>query len=504
MKSNKIYISVIIFAGILLVLNLISDQLYLRLDFTEDKQYTLSTATKDILNDLTDPVTVTAYFSKDLPSDIERTRKDFRDMLIEYNKRSDGMLVYEFVDPGKDPESEQEAMQNGISPVMINVREKDQMKQQKAFLGAMIRFGEKKEIIPFIQPGSAMEYSLSTAIKKISVQNKPVVGLLQGHGEPPISELQQARQELNILYEVEPVTITDTTTIPENIKTLAIVRPVDSIPPSDFSEIDKFLNEGGRLLVALNRVDGDLRTAYGTVVNTGLEGWLRRKGVEVKSDFIVDASCGAVTVQQKQGAFSFSSNVSFPYLPVIKSFPDHPITKGLEAVILQFPSTIEFFGDSTKTFTPIAATSEKSGSQSAPVRFNIQKQWTENDFPVENITVGAALEGDFGGSKKGKMVVISDGDFIVNGPGQQARRLQEDNISLMVNSIDWLTDDTGLIELRTKGVTTRPLDELDDSKKTWLKYLNFLLPIILVIIYGVFQMQRKRNLRIKRLEENYA
>jgi len=496
--------SVIIVVGIILVLNLISEQLYLRFDFTEDNQYTLSNATKDILKELTDPVTVTAYFSKDLPPDIERTRQDFRDLLIEYNNRSGGMVVYEFIDPGKNDKQEQEALQNGIQPVMINVREKDQVKQQKAFLGALIQLGEKKEVMPFIQPGTAMEYSLSTAIKKISVESKPSIGLLQGHGEPSIAELSQVNEGLSILYNFEPVTITDTTKIPDRIKTLVLIRPIDSIPIPDFTEIDKFMKNGGRVLVAMNRVDGDLRSAYGKVLNTGLEGWLRRKGINVKPDFVVDASCGAVTVQQRQGNFSFSTNVSFPYLPVIKLFADHPITKGLEAVIMQFPSTIEYFGDSTKTFTPIATTSEKSGSYSAPLYFNIEKQWTENDFPLKHITVGAVLEGNFGSSDLNKMVIISDGDFIVNGPGRQARQLQPDNVNLLVNGIDWLIDDTGLIELRTKGVTARPIKELEDSKKALLKYLNFLLPIILVIIYGVFRMQQKRNLRIKRLEENYA
>jgi len=496
--------SVIIVVGITLVLNLISEQLYLRFDFTEDNQYTLSNATKDILKELTYPVTVTAYFSKDLPPDIERTRQDFRDLLIEYNNRSGGMVVYEFIDPGKDDKLEQEALQNGIQPVMINVREKDQMKQQKAFLGALIQLGEKKEVMPFIQPGTAMEYSLSTAIKKISIESKPSIGLLQGHGEPSIAELSQVNEGLSILFNFEPVTITDTTKIPGRIKTLVLIRPIDSIPIPVFREIDKFMENGGRVLVAMNRVDGDLRNSYGKVLNTGLEGWLRGKGIEVKPDFIVDASCGSVTVQQRQSNFTFSSNVSFPYLPVIKSFADHPITKGLEAAILQFPSSIEYFGDSTKTFTPIATTSEKSGSYSAPLYFNIEKKWTENDFPLKHITVGAVLEGNFGSSELNKMVIISDGDFIVNGSGRQARQLQPDNVNLFVNSIDWLTDDTGLIELRTKGITARPIKELEASKKAFLKYLNFLLPIILVIIYGVFRMQQKRNLRIKRLEENYA
>ena len=87
---------------------------------------------------------------------------------------------------------------------------------------------------------------------------------------------------------------------------------------------------------------------------------------------------------------------------------------------------------------------------------------------------------------------------------EEVSRDNPDNASLMVNSIDWLSDDTGLIELRTKGATSRPLDDIEEGKRALLKYLNFLLPIFLVIIYGIFRMQRRQNLRIKRMEAGYV
>lgn len=504
MKAKSIYSTVILIFGILIVINLLSNQFYLRLDFTEDKQYTLSNATKNILKELEEPVTIMAFFSEDLPPDIAQIRRDFQEILIEYENLSGGMVVYEFLNPGEDENAEREAVQNGIQPVMINIREKDQMKQQKAYLGALIQIGDRKEIIPFLQPGTAMEYALSTGIKRISVVDKPSVALIQGHGEPGIMELQQVYTSLDVLYNFEPLTLTDTTSIPDRFKTIALVRPVDSISPSHLARIDEFLARGGGLFIALNRVKGDFSTAYGTSVSTGLETWLRNKGLDVEDNFIVDVNCGSVTVQQQQGFFTFSSNVSFPYLPVINTFQEHPITEGLEAVILQFASTINYIGDSSKTFIPIAVTSDQTGSLRAPQYFNIQKEWSEIDFPLKNLIVAGILEGNLAGIIPSRMVVVSDGDFAINGPRGQAKQLQPDNVSFMVNSIDWLSDDTGLIELRTKGITYRPIDQLEDDTKALLKLLNFLLPLILVIIYGVLRMQHNRNVRIKRLEESYV
>ena len=156
MSSNKFTSTILLFVAIVIVINLLSEQFYLRLDFTEEKQYTLSKASKDILNDLQEPITVKAYFSKDVPAQLIKTKRDFQEMLVEYGKLSGHMLVYEFISPNEDEQLEMEAMQNGIQPVMINVREKDQMKQQKAYMGAVLNLGESKEVIPVIEPGLAM------------------------------------------------------------------------------------------------------------------------------------------------------------------------------------------------------------------------------------------------------------------------------------------------------------------------------------------------------------
>ncbi|HJW30499.1 MAG TPA: GldG family protein, partial [Saprospiraceae bacterium] len=232
--SNKLFISTGLVILIIVAINFVSNEFHLRLDFTEDHEYTLSKATHDILDELEDPVTVKAYFSQNLPPDIAKTRQDFQEMLIEYSNRSDGKVVYEFINPNEKQETEQEAIQSGIQPVMITVREKDQAKQQKAFLGAQLSYGGKQEVIPVIQPGAAMEYALSTAIKKLSVNDKAAIGFLNGHGEPSINEMPQAVEELNILYTVQEVKLSDSTDIPTNIKTLAIIRPTDTIPASHF------------------------------------------------------------------------------------------------------------------------------------------------------------------------------------------------------------------------------------------------------------------------------
>ncbi len=502
--KNKLHISILLVVGIILIVNLISQDFFVRLDFTQGKQYTMSKATKDILRNLQQPVTVKAYYSENLPPDVAKGRKEMRELLIEYNNISKGNLVYEFINPGSSDEIERQAMQEGIQPVMINLREKDQVKQQKAYLGIVVSMGDRKEVIPFVQPGGAIEYTLSTAIKKVSITNKPTIGLLQGHGEPSIAEIPQLFHELSVMYRVEPLSLTDTTGIPSRIETILILRPEDSIPSYKFSQLDEFMARGGKMLVAFNRIIANLQQGYAMVNNTGLESWLKGKGIVVSDNVVVDTRCASVQVQQQQGAFRFMSNMQFPFFPIVSSFAEHPIGEGLAGVVLQFANPIEFRGDTSIVFSPLAFTSEKSGTVRPPIYIDIQKQWTHADFPMKNMVLAAAFDGKMVGSMNSKMVVIGNGDFVINGSGERSQQLQPDNVSLVVNGIDWLSDDTGLIALRTKGITYRPLDQISDGKKTFLKWLNFLLPIIIILGYGVIRAQINRNKRIKRMEESYV
>ena len=497
-------ISILLLIGIILLLNLLSKQFFFRLDMTQDKQYTLSKATKNILESLEDPVTVTAYFTENLPPQLLKVRNDFSDMLIEYSAISKGMVNYEFISPNGDPELEQAAAQSGIQPVPIQVREKDQIKQQNIFIGAVIKIGEQQDIIPVIQSGAGMEYALSTGIKKLSVIDKPSVALLQGYGMPPVNELGQVYQSLSILYNVEPVDLSAEEGVADRFRAVALINPKDSLPPAAFAKLDAYLNNGGKLCIAFNTVDGDFSTAQGTATNTGLEDWLKaRYELEVENSFLIDASCGSVTVQQKQGFFNFQNQVQFPFLPLISTFPEHPINKGVEQVVMVFASPMRYLGDTSAVFTPIATSSPKAGIIQPPTVFDVSnKKWTASDFPMSEIIVGGVLEGKSPTGVPYKLVVFSDGDFPVS--GEQGRGQGQDNINLMVNSIDWLSDDTGLIDLRTKGVATRPIAELEDADRSFWKWFNFFVPLLMVFVYGFYRWQGKRAQRERRRNESYA
>lgn len=505
MKKSIVYTRIALVTGILIMINLLSEKWYARLDFTADKQYTLSRATKDLLGDLEDVVTVTAYFSENLPAQLAKTRKDFEDMLVEYENRSAGKMVYKFVNPAEDEGTERAAQEKGIRPVMVNVTQKDQASQMRAYMGATLQQGEETEVIPFIQSGAGMEYELTTAVKKLSVQEKPVIGFLRGHGEPPMAASAEVLGQLRVLYDPEEYTISDSTEIPVYFRSLAIVNPMDSFPAGHLEQLDRYLSSGGNIFIAYTNLQPDLQQGFLTSHPvSSLESWMESKGWTFGKDYIVDAQSGSISVQQNLGGFIVNSQKAFPFFPIISEFENHPVTEGLDAVILPFVSPIEVTGEDTSIhIRPLAYTSELTGLIPAPVMVDIEKEWSRGDFGAGAQAVAIAAEGPLGGSGRSRMVVVSNGSFSVNGTGEQQQRVSEDNVNFTSNIIDWLSDDTGLIYLRTKGVTSRPLAQVEDSTRNLYKYGNVLAPIVLILAVGLFRRQKTARKRRKRKEGDF-
>ena len=495
--KNSVKLNVALIFSILILIYFISEYFYFRLDFTGDKRYTLSKATKSILSELRETVTIKAYFSKDLPPEVARVREEFKDLLNEYAFYSKHKIEYEFINPNENEELEQKAQQEGIRPIMINVRERDQVTQQRVYLGAVIYLFEKKEVVPFVQPNSSIEYSLSSSIKKLKIENKPLIGFLQGNGEPQLSSMPQLMEQLSVMYQVDTLSLHSDKSIPDNVKVLIVASPRDSIREIQKKQIEDFLHNNGRILFALNFIEGDFSTATGNGVDLGIENWFENYNIKIDKSFLIDANCSSVMARQQQGMFVVNTPINFPYIPIISKFSEHPVSAGLEAVLMPFVSPIKIVNNNKNiSVLPLLFSSDKSGIEKTPVYFNISKEWSEKDFNKSSQIVGAAVESKNKSGKGFKLVVFSDGDFFVNGEGQQAQQLQPDNINLFSNAVDWLADDTGLIELRTKSVTSRPINaNLDETTKSFIKYFNFLLPIFLVVAYGIYRYRKNKFVR---------
>ncbi len=221
--------SFIVFVGGLLVglilLNLISRDNFHRFDLTDNKKFSLSPSSKTIVSKLDDRLTIKVYFSDDLPSELGNTRRFLQDILEEYQALSDDVSFF-FHAPESDSELEEQARKDGIQPVQMQALENDQMVVKKVYLGMVLLFENKKEIIPLIQSTAGLEYMISTKIKSLINIDKKTIGLmaLNDEEQPKTDNLtSQLNQHYNF-RSVDPKT-----DIPENIDVLLVSGGVDSV-----------------------------------------------------------------------------------------------------------------------------------------------------------------------------------------------------------------------------------------------------------------------------------
>jgi len=497
--KQQIITNIALVVGIIVLVNILAFNYFYRLDFTADNRYTLSEATKNILQDLDQPVTINAYFSENLPPRFEKVKRDFKDLLVEYENYAGEAFLYNFINPNKGDKSERKARQKGIRPMLINTRDRNQVKQQRIYMGAEIQVGESSESLASVQASGSMEYKLTSNIKKLTIDQKPQVALIQGHGEPSKGGLDKVMQELSMLYNVEEFRLDGTREIPDKFRSAIILSPTDSFSRPAFRQLDNFLSKGNKLFIATNQVEGKLRQQQGSQEGSNLSEWLAQKSIQIKPNFLIDAKCGAVRVRQNMGGRAFNTRVKFPYFLLIKDFTDHPVTQGLETFFAPFSSEIDTANiRDNLNYEVLLSTSDKADSKTAPTRFEVQKNWRESDFQRSEVPLSLAVEGPIAGNNTSKMVVLANDNVISGQSGGQ--NTWEDNINFVVNAVDWLSDETGLVGLRTEGISSRPLDEVSGTRKAVYQYGNTFAPILLIVVIGLIRYRTQQHKRMKWLE----
>ena len=219
---------VILVAGILIAVNVISQRFFFRIDLTHDQRYSIADATKEILGELDDVVNVNAYFSDDLPPYLVTLRGEVEDILDEYRAYSGGRLRVEFEDPGDDPMMQQKLRALGIPQLQLEVLEKDQFKVSTAYLGMALHFGGRKEVIPVVQDLSRLEYELTGALVRLTtVEKKAVAWMKSPSGQSPPGQGGSPLQgELSRFYDVREISAEDLASAGD-VKTLVVEAPRD-------------------------------------------------------------------------------------------------------------------------------------------------------------------------------------------------------------------------------------------------------------------------------------
>lgn len=473
---------------VFILLNILSQLLYFRIDATSHKQYSLSPATRELMRSLKKDVTVYLYASEDLNREELRQAKTFIHLLNEYQNKYSGNFTIHTVHINTN-EKRVEAIRQGIQSITIETTEQQMVKIRHIMLGAVIQVGDVIHTIPYINKLTPMEYEITRTLKKAMEYTRPRIGFISGHNELPLSMLSQMVKEISTTSDVEYVYIDHFSDLSQ-YKVICLIGPTDYLHPVELAKLDEYLDHGGRMFIALNHAIGKsyLTPGYGFINRVGIEELLEDYGLKIKYNFVIDQHCHSSAENHIFPLDLIAGKDKSPYIPMINNFSKHPITHRLNAICLQYASSIEEIPSGKGyNFTWLAKTSARSGTLDIPVTLDPLRKWTTSDFNKPFQTVAALLTHE---KKRSAIVVVTDADFLRN-TTQRNIGQHYHNTHFAVNAIEWLADDSGLIELRSKLITTHHLKPISYPTRTFIRYFNFFFPLLLLAAM-VFFLQRNR------------
>ncbi len=488
--------SLIIIGLILVVVNVIAVSLFVRVDLTDDDVYSLSPASIELVRALEDPVTVRAFFTSDLPAPYNSNRRFLKDKLDDYRAYGGRKVQYQFVDPSSESQTEEEVRRIGIPPIQIQVIERDNVQLKSAYMGVSIEFGGEREIIPVVQDLSTLEYDITSAIRRLTRDELPVVGFLTGHGEPSVfQDMSSLRQALARNYDVRAVSASASGLDPQP-EALVIVAPKDTMPAEHVRAIDRYVQEGGRLALLLNEVTADIQQGQASALDVGLKPLLEAYGIGLRTDLVSDVQSSVVTVQQQSGFFNIARQIEYPFLPIASRFnSENMMVNRLREMLFYFVSTIDtsMVAPGVRV-EPLVYSSPRSATQEG--FFFIQPMMDRRpEYEDGPFTLAAAYTGTFPSpfdtsneSAPTRIVVVADGDFL----NESVLGRIPGNIEFGLNMVDWLVQDEELMEIRAKKIEPRALEDVDDGSRPWIKYANMFGPAILVILFGLVRWRGRR------------
>jgi len=493
-KSFIIYTTTLV--AILILLNLIGRDLFFRLDLTDNKMYSLSKSSKSVVSKIDDLMTLKVYFSNNLPGQYGNNRRYLQDILEEYKAYSNGKIHFEFFEPETNEDLQNDAQKSGIQPVQLQVIENDKVEVKRVYMGMVFIYEDKRETIPIIQTTTGLEYEITTNIKKLVDTNKKTIALVSKNSTEDKNE--NITQILEERYNVQKITLENP--IPKDISVI-ILNPInDSLSIMEKQNLEEYVINDGNVLILQNRLNVDVQTQQATPINSNVFDLLDKWGLKIQENLVLDQLCGKVNVQQNMGIFRMAVPMDYPFLPIIQSFnKDDIIVNGLEQIRTMFPSQI-ILDTLVKAF-PLFSSSNKSTTMTEFYNLNPDPKTNPifNQLNENGKIIAARSEIDFNeNSKNSQIILIADQYFISDDGGGSS----PENHIFVLNAMDFLVGDSELIALRSREITSRPLQELEeDAKRRW-KWINILFPSILIIFFGFLHIQNQKK-RSKLLEELY-
>ncbi len=528
------------------LVNIIGSWLYFRFDLTEDKRYSITEASTQIIKELDAPVIVKVYLEGDnLPGGFQRLKRSISETLQEFKRVSPKNIDFRFIDPNAGTDADRkktmdDLVAKGMQPTTVFDNKDGKKTQEIIFPYATVWHNNVEKTVLLLKgnlsedaqtklnnSAEVAEHTMISTIKKLSAKTKKKVALLAeftSRSKLNFAGLIVSLQDNYDLY------ILNSKNSPTFVGIDAVILPNPDKPVDEDTKIklDQYLMNGGKLLFFMDGLKVDtvgLEGSFAQPLNIGLDEMLFKYGVKINKNIVKDGLNQAV-IPMVVGEMGDSPNmqpVPYRYYPLINNFGKSLITKNIEMVLLKYAASIDTVNSgATLRKIPLLLTSPNTKILNAPAMITFNEARTETDLKEYNQgekVLAYLVEGKFNslyGNRIGgnyikqspytKVLVCSDGDVIMNDVDKRTNnpfplgfdkfiQHQYGNQDFVLNALNYMLDEKGIISARAKSLQLRPLNKLKirDERLQW-QIINIVLPLVVLLIAGLgryFYLQKK-------------
>jgi len=521
-NQKKVYrnfqLGTFLLVGIILMTNIIGARIPGRVDLTEEKVYTLSETTKETLNSLDDLVEITFFTSNKLPSPLQPTLREIKDVLKDYKTLGKGNIKLEIKYPSGNDKAAKEASSLGVEKIPFDVIRAEERQLNYGYLGLAVAYGGEHESLPFIQDTSDLEYQLTSFIVKLTSENKKTVAFLSGHGEKSLTEdLQILKRELSKQFKVttinpeslqEEASLTKITPkntdesaietprtikIPAEVDVLVVAGTSEEVSAQERTELKRFIDEGGNVFFMIDNIMASPEVGVAREIPTTLADFVKKElAVEVKKDLVYDLHSNEIV---QAGGGPFPVRIRYPFWARTVSTQENLlITKKVQSLVMPWVSSISIdkttADENSIEIKELITTTESGSTQSGQFDIRIDQEFNSSNLGVKLLAVSVSKD------NSSRFVITVDSDFLVD----RFTSGSSGNLAFGMESISWLAQEKSLSEIQFRNQTDRTLQFEDENQPNIIKFSSLAIALIVPTGFGVLRMTRRKNAKQRSYE----
>ena len=552
MNKNLKHILILVF--VLVTLNYIGSKLYKRFDLTLDKRYTLSESVVNMIKDIESPIVIDIFLEgDDFPSEFRRLQRETKQLLEEFSAKNNN-IIFNFINPLENDNTRdqniQQLTQRGLTPMQLSVQENGKSSQAIIFPWALASYNEQTVIIPLIKNkiGASqqdlvsnsvqhLEYAFADGFNKLTKPKQHKIAILKGNKQLEDKYIADFVKKIGEYYFIAPFTLDSVSKNAQktlnnlsNFDLIISAKPIEAFTEKEKFVLDQYTMNGGKSLWLIDAVAmekdslyNDTGRNFAVTRDLNLTDFFFKYGIRINPVMVSSLYSAPITLAMGTGSESQFQNLRWPYSPLASTSNNHPIVNNLNLVKFDFANQIDTLKNSIKK-TILLETAPLTKLEGIPREINLNIVTKEQDpatFNKGNQTLAVLLEGEFNSvytnrikpfnfsnnknkSNPTKMVIIADGDVIKNDVVRNTpQELGFDrwtgetygNKEFLLNTVNYLLDDDGLINIRSKEIAVAFLNQqkIVKEKNKW-QLINIALPLVLLSIFGfIFNYLRKKK-----------